>query len=353
MLAGDGTKIGIQPSRQLQNERRYKNDLPIKEPLHRYDRTFFHYFRDPGNVNLNESLRILRTNTAKFFSSVLGSGQFIDQTVFNDLVLEGFPARAWLLFSRLLNGEMDKRESKSCAGLFLLLCKDASLSSILPVKLIPLLDTYLLNVSGHTTSTVADALEMVCPEISLCIVASAYSNEEKLVPKQDVLDLLGYLKDRVFQICGDFVESENVFPLPDSYNPPELGRAYYFREDSLQVRELRQFSIDKENEGKTKVVDDDPLGGQYSKFYTKSTGKGNVTQLFLWFCPRHGCCYGFHIIHGSEGRKDPSFSLYTHMEKAPEIIFYDFACGFEEYCLNRESGFYGHSKDEKMGLLVQ
>ena len=186
MLAGDGTKIGIQPSRQLQNERRYKNDLPIKEPLHRYDRTFFRYFRDPGNVNPNESLRILRTNTANFCSSVLGSGQFIDQTVFNDAVLEGFPARAWPLFSRLLNGEMDKRESKLCADLFLLLCKDASLSSILPVKLLPLLDTYLLNVSEHTMSTVADALEMVCPEISLCIMASAYSNEEKMVPKQDV-----------------------------------------------------------------------------------------------------------------------------------------------------------------------
>ena len=55
MLAGDGTKTGIQPSRQLQNERRYKNDLPIKEPLRRYDRTFFRYSRDPGNVNLNES----------------------------------------------------------------------------------------------------------------------------------------------------------------------------------------------------------------------------------------------------------------------------------------------------------
>ena len=28
------------------------------------------------------------------------------------------------------------------------------------------------------------------------------------------------------------------------------------------------------------------------------------------------------------------------MEKAPRIVFYDFGCQLEEYCLNRESGFF-------------
>ena len=54
--------------------------------------------------------------------------------------------------------------------------------------------------------------------------------KKKWFPSKTFLDLLGYLKNRVFQTCGDFVESENVFPLPDSYNPPELtGKSLLFQ----------------------------------------------------------------------------------------------------------------------------
>ena len=58
--------------------------------------------------------------------------------------------------------------------------------------------------------------------------------------------------------------------------------------------------------------------------------------MFLWFCPKHGHCYGFHIGNGSGGQKDAAYSLYTHLPEAPEILLYDFTCGLEEYCLKRE-----------------
>lgn len=67
--------------------------------------------------------------------------------------------------------------------------------------------------------------------------------------------------------------------------------------------------------------------------------------MFLWFCPKHyGHCYGFHIITGSEGRKDPFCSAYTYLEQAPEELFYDFSCQLEEYCLNREPGFWENTR---------
>ena len=66
--------------------------------------------------------------------------------------------------------------------------------------------------------------------------------------------------------------------------------------------------------------------------------------MFLWFCPLHGHCYGFHIINGQEGRKDPACSLYNHLENAPDVIYYDFACGLEEYFLNRESGYIKNTR---------
>ena len=47
-----------------------------------------------------------------------------------------------------------------------------------------------------------------------------------------------------------------------------------------------------------------------------------------------------HLIADGEGRKDPCQSLYTHLVKAPDMIFYDFACSLEEYSMNRESGYF-------------
>ena len=32
------------------------------------------------------------------------------------------------------------------------------------------------------------------------------------------------------------------------------------------------------------------------------------------------------------------------MEVAPLVVFYDFACQLEEYCLNRESGFFKNTR---------
>ena len=64
----------------------------------------------------------------------------------------------------------------------------------------------------------------------------------------------------------------------------------------------------------------------------------------MWFCPRHSHCYGFHIIPGSEGRKDPAAAVYTHMETPPKCIFYDHACSLSEYIKNRESGFFKNTR---------
>ena len=66
--------------------------------------------------------------------------------------------------------------------------------------------------------------------------------------------------------------------------------------------------------------------------------------MFLWFCPVHGHCYGFHLISGGEGRKDPFSSLFKYMERAPEVVFYDNACQLSEYCLNREPAFFKNTR---------
>ena len=90
--------------------------------------------------------------------------------------------------------------------------------------------------------------------------------------------------------------------------------------------------------------DDDPEVDIACSKKFPSVSFGGFGYLFLWFCPIHGHCYGFHLISGGEGRKDPFSSLFKYMEKAPKHIFYDFACQLSEYCLNREPEFFKHTR---------
>ena len=50
------------------------------------------------------------------------------------------------------------------------------------------------------------------------------------------------------------------------------------------------------------------------------------------------------MIDGGEGCKDPFSSLYSYLPESPEVIYYDNACQFHEYCLNRESGYYANTQ---------
>ncbi|KAE8219943.1 hypothetical protein CF319_g6452 [Tilletia indica] len=92
---------------------------------------------------------------------------------------------------------------------------------------------------------------------------------------------------------------------------------------------------------------------KYYDAYVKQRRTGGI--MALW-CP-HMICVGFHIISEAEGRNDVFSALFTHWERAPNVVVYDFACQLAPYCLRREPEFfqdtlfvidqmhqYGHSK---------
>ncbi|XP_069109370.1 uncharacterized protein [Argopecten irradians] len=126
-----------------------------------------------------------------------------------------------------------------------------------------------------------------------------------------------------------------------TYNPAKYGRAYYFTPSGNALRNIRKFTIDEGKAARNTEADDHPMSFETChKLFSKAqiSARGS-TSLFLWFCPSHGHCYGFHMAY-AEGRKDPYASLYSHIEVPPKDIFYDFGCNLQEYCLNRESGFF-------------
>lgn len=113
---------------------------------------------------------------------------------------------------------------------------------------------------------------------------------------------------------------------PKTYNPPS-GTCYYFTEHGDKLRDLPSYSLnEKQSIGCTKSF---PL-----------VSYGGYGYIFLFFCPYHGHCYGFHIIDGGEGRKDPFSALLKYKPSPPKELFYDFACGMSEYSLNREPDFF-------------
>ena len=107
-----------------------------------------------------------------------------------------------------------------------------------------------------------------------------------------------------------------------------------------KLRENRLFTADEK--GGSQNFDDRPA--KVCNTYFPQVCKRGSTNLFLWFCPLHGHCYGFHMIPGSEGRKDASASLYCYLEKPPKVVFYDFACSLSEYTQNRESGYFSQTR---------
>ena len=103
-----------------------------------------------------------------------------------------------------------------------------------------------------------------------------------------------------------------------------------------QIRRQPKYAIDAGN----KNYDDVPGVDEVCKKKFSSVFYGGYGYMFLWFCPIHGHCYGFHLIAGSEGRKDPFSSLFIYLPTAHKEVFYDFACQYSEYFLNREPQYF-------------
>ena len=139
-------------------------------------------------------------------------------------------------------------------------------------------------------------------------------------------------------------QDDHIFPppspIPGSYNPPS-GIAYYFSLTGEQLHSIPNFQVNKTSTKKN--FDDNPLiDGQCNKKYP-SVSYGGYGYMFICFCPIHGHTYGFHLIDGVEGKKDPFASLFKYKEQMPDHIFCDFACSLSEYCLNRAPSLFSNT----------
>lgn len=211
---------------------------------------------------------------------------------------------------------------------------DSSVDCIFPFEIVDrCLEVAELALLGAATLSkihdLTNLLEYFNPEMSALIRSSMLFHG---APTTDIFVMVRFCCNISKTIHAVDVKPDEPLPIVGSYNPPRDGRAYYFTPHGRQLRKMRSFPIDVEKESSVPST-------TCTKKYPV-VGKKGTSYLFLWFCPLHGHCYGYHMIPFSEGRKDPSASLYLFKENAPDIIMYDFSCKLDEYTRNRESGFY-------------
>jgi hypothetical protein len=126
-----------------------------------------------------------------------------------------------------------------------------------------------------------------------------------------------------------------------SFNPAETGVWYGFTEHGEKLRDNRDFG-DRETCDTGACADTNqaaPTFGTCGKAFVSVTAKG-VCMMFFMLCLLHQTLVGFHIIPGSEGRKDAHAAFWQYCPNAPLQFVYDFACGCHEYFSNHESGYF-------------
>ena len=129
--------------------------------------------------------------------------------------------------------------------------------------------------------------------------------------------------------------------IPNTYDPSS-GSAYYFTEHGEQICEMPEYRVS--GRITTANYDEPPVvDGVGNKKFPRAHTAG-FGYLFLWFCPIHRHAYGFHLIQGGEGCKDPFSSLYKYLETPPTNVFCDFTCQLSEYCLNREPELFKNTR---------
>ena len=230
-----------------------------------------------------------------------------------------------------INRTEDPQVTQAMANLLLLLSGDAAISTVVPFR-------YHYHII-QTCATLRNNLDIQQKLKDMKMYGVEFSNALQICKVHgfgnQCVSFVEYLVGQATENHNQDRTVQELQEIANSYNP-EKGVAYYFTLHGNQVRKQPQYCIDQAK----KNYDDVPSVDDMCQKKFPCVSYGGFGYMFLWLCPVHGHCYGFHLMSGGEGRKDPFSSLFKHLPEAPSDIFYDFACQLSEYCLNRELQYF-------------
>jgi hypothetical protein len=328
VLAGDGTHIGIAASRlQILPIENSEVDVIVNPQHKRFDRVFLPY----SQGHSQDHVRQARKHLAYLSNKVLGKitqteflGQLLEEE--NNRILRDVgpvDQRSQFVLNKFIDREYEPSVLQSLATVFKILSAEAALSAFIPHRyhdqLLSCCD--IVSVGGDSRADLQN-MRKYCPEFRELL-----NEAQRSEVHMEICQFLRYLVATVENIHSTDPPPSHAAVIPGTYNPSK-GTAYYFTEHGCQVRKNPTYGMNQKDDS---ASDKGRCKKQYPCIST-----GGYSYAFFWFCPIHGHCFGFHIINGSEGRKDPFSSLMKYLPEAPDEVFYDFACGLNEYSLNRE-----------------
>lgn len=330
VVAGDGTHIGL-TVRNLHIEPidRAAPDADIQQPSHRrYDRVFLSYANSADKGAIRNARATLLQACNQALSEDRADPAISAESVHNLIRILPDDDAVKSVISKFLNRGFMQPVHGSLASFLKLLACDAPVSALLPFRYLDQIKVALnsfLATDGSDQAKSFNEIKSFCPELAYLLKTSLSFGEISCI-----VPFVLYLVIFVHNVHSTDNPAPNLQLHTHSYNP-ESGVAYYFTETGDTVRNLQNYAMSEDAEN--------TCHKQYPLI-----SSGGFSHTFLWFCPIHGHCYGFHLINGAEGRKDPFASLVKYAPIVPNEIFYDFACGLSEYALNREPELFRNSR---------
>lgn len=331
-LVCDGTHVGV-ALRMVDYSKNTVTKADLAEtvvPKHkRYNRVFL-----PYQTGTASHVRKVRNDLFARCQQYLKNTPAEESTTTEDEILElclEYDTSVHVIVSRFLSKSYPLKFLKCVAGLLKSLLSDAALGNFLPWSQLALIRKCVLDLSNRTNCCDNFVrLEDLSPQFCSALRLARSCGRES-----DVGSMILFLCGEVEKVHATDTPYPPGNPILNSYNPVS-GVAYSFTTHGCQIRKTPVYKIDGSRKGH---FDDAPETDRCSKDFPAAR-KSGFCYMFLWFCGKHGHCYGFHLIEGGEGRKDPFFSLYKYCEKPPRFAIYDFGCSLNEYGLNREPGYF-------------
>jgi hypothetical protein len=290
MLACDGTHVGV----SLRNVRITAIETPDKAAvngetcLRRYDRVFLPYRPGLDNAKVRSARCHLLDIAKRAINEDTVIPQPVDEESRNVELVDCLPDIECVktVIRKFMSRSYPTPVNESLAIVLSMLATDAPVSSMLPYRCLSVFEASInLICVNSQVSLQLNNIATYSPELSSLLSRSL--NTGFLI---EITGFCQYLSHLVQLVHETDVVSRAASAMPGTYNP-ERGVTYYFSES-----------------------------------------------------PIHGHCYGYHIIDGAEGRKDPFSSLFKYTPVAPKELFYDFSCSLSEYCLNREPYFFRETR---------
>ena len=251
----------------------------------------------------------------------------INEDANNQRLLAECPEQAKVLMALFLcnPSEFAPELLTSLAKLMKLLSSEAAMEEIMPYCHIGDILEILSNFSE-----INKLQEISCEEVYEVVLLGANSQFGSYI-----CDFLQSIACSILRIHSTNNQTPTPEPINGTYDPSS-GVAYYFSPSGEQVRRLPKYLLNGKKLSKT--YNDTPEEPCLKDF--PLVGKGGYSFMFLWFCPVHGHCYGFHLIPVAEGTKDAFASLLKYLSTPPQHLFHHFAHSLSEYSLNREPDYF-------------